>query len=90
MIRYALACDEGHGFEAWFGSAEAYDEQADAGDEPSPGLECAGMLAVASGSSTAAAVTAAAPDAADAAIAAMCRRRPARHAAAADWRDGAP
>lgn len=30
MIRYALACEEGHGFEAWFGSAESYDEQAEA------------------------------------------------------------
>jgi hypothetical protein len=30
MIRYALACEGGHGFEAWFGSARAYDEQAEA------------------------------------------------------------
>ena len=30
MIRYALACEEGHGFEAWFRSADAYDEQAEA------------------------------------------------------------
>jgi hypothetical protein len=30
MIRYALACAEGHGFEAWFGSASSYDEQAEA------------------------------------------------------------
>jgi hypothetical protein len=29
MIRYALACDEGHGFDAWFGSSQAYDEQAE-------------------------------------------------------------
>jgi hypothetical protein len=28
MIRYALTCEEGHGFDAWFGSADAYDEQA--------------------------------------------------------------
>jgi hypothetical protein len=28
MICYALTCDEGHGFEAWFGSSEAYDRQA--------------------------------------------------------------
>ena len=28
MIRYALACEQGHGFEAWFGSSTAYDEQA--------------------------------------------------------------
>jgi hypothetical protein len=30
MIRYALACEEGHGFEAWFGSAASYDGQAEA------------------------------------------------------------
>jgi hypothetical protein len=30
MIRYALACDEGHGFDAWFGSAASYDEQVEA------------------------------------------------------------
>ena len=30
MIRYALACEEGHGFDAWFGSADSYDEQAEA------------------------------------------------------------
>ena len=29
MIRYALACREGHGFDAWFGSADAYDERAE-------------------------------------------------------------
>lgn len=28
MIRYQLKCGEGHGFEAWFGSAAAYDDQA--------------------------------------------------------------
>jgi hypothetical protein len=28
MIRYALRCDHGHGFEAWFGSSVAYDDQA--------------------------------------------------------------
>jgi len=27
MIKYALACDEGHGFESWFPSSDAYDEQ---------------------------------------------------------------
>ena len=27
MIRYALACEEGHGFDAWFGSAASYEEQ---------------------------------------------------------------
>jgi hypothetical protein len=30
MIRYALTCEEGHGFEAWFGSADTYDEQVEA------------------------------------------------------------
>lgn len=28
MIRYALRCVDGHGFEAWFASSSAYDEQA--------------------------------------------------------------
>lgn len=28
MIRYALACDQGHPFEAWFGSSGDYDDQA--------------------------------------------------------------
>jgi len=28
MIRYALACGDGHEFEAWFGSSGDYDEQA--------------------------------------------------------------
>jgi hypothetical protein len=27
MIKYALACPEGHEFESWFPSSEAYDEQ---------------------------------------------------------------
>ncbi|KQT90338.1 DUF1178 family protein [Methylobacterium sp. Leaf466] len=27
MIRYTLACEAGHGFESWFPSSEAYDEQ---------------------------------------------------------------
>lgn len=31
MIRYALRCACGHGFEAWFASAAAYDRQAEAG-----------------------------------------------------------
>ncbi|MDP3174494.1 MAG: DUF1178 family protein [Phenylobacterium sp.] len=31
MIRYALACAHGHGFEGWFGSSEAYDEQVASG-----------------------------------------------------------
>jgi hypothetical protein len=28
VIRYALACDHGHPFEAWFGSSSDYDDQA--------------------------------------------------------------
>ena len=28
MIRYALRCDHGHGFEAWFGTSADYDDQA--------------------------------------------------------------
>lgn len=28
MIRYALQCEEGHGFEAWFGASADYDDQA--------------------------------------------------------------
>lgn len=28
MIRYALQCDHGHGFEAWFGGSSDYDGQA--------------------------------------------------------------
>ncbi|HVY58261.1 MAG TPA: DUF1178 family protein [Xanthobacteraceae bacterium] len=28
MIRYALACEQGHTFESWFANSAAYDEQA--------------------------------------------------------------
>lgn len=28
MIRYALQCDDGHGFEAWFSASADYEEQA--------------------------------------------------------------
>jgi hypothetical protein len=28
MIRYALVCDHGHGFESWFADSAAYDKQA--------------------------------------------------------------
>lgn len=31
MIRYALHCDDGHGFESWFRDSDAYDSQAKAG-----------------------------------------------------------
>ncbi|MFZ0610086.1 MAG: DUF1178 family protein [Xanthobacteraceae bacterium] len=27
MIRYALSCDQGHGFESWFSNSAAYDKQ---------------------------------------------------------------
>ena len=31
MIRYALVCEHDHGFEGWFGSSTAYDDQAGRG-----------------------------------------------------------
>ena len=31
MIRYALACANGHAYEAWFGSSADYDDQAERG-----------------------------------------------------------
>jgi hypothetical protein len=31
MVRYSLACAEGHGFESWFASATAYDDLASRG-----------------------------------------------------------
>lgn len=31
MIRYALSCDQDHGFEAWFSSSADYDDQAERG-----------------------------------------------------------
>ena len=31
MIRYALACDNGHAFDSWFQNSAAYDKQAKAG-----------------------------------------------------------
>jgi hypothetical protein len=30
MIRFALTCDRGHDFDAWFGSGDSYDEQIEA------------------------------------------------------------
>lgn len=30
MIRFALICDRGHDFDAWFGSGDTYDEQIEA------------------------------------------------------------
>ena len=31
MIKYALACEQGHEFESWFPSGDAYDSQAKRG-----------------------------------------------------------
>ena len=31
MIRFALTCHQGHGFDAWFSSGDSYDEQIEAG-----------------------------------------------------------
>jgi hypothetical protein len=31
VIRYALACDQGHAFESWFHNSDAYDQQAKRG-----------------------------------------------------------
>lgn len=36
MIRYALKCPDGHGFESWFQSASAYDALATAGHVSCP------------------------------------------------------
>ena len=36
MIRYALKCGDGHGFESWFGSAEAFDKLTRAGQVSCP------------------------------------------------------
>lgn len=36
MIRYRLNCNEGHEFEAWFGSSAAYDRQARKGQVECP------------------------------------------------------
>lgn len=43
MICYALACEAGHGFDAWFGSAQAYDDQAGAKSIACP---CCGSVRV--------------------------------------------
>jgi hypothetical protein len=31
MIRFALQCDQGHSFDAWFSSGDSYEEQIEAG-----------------------------------------------------------
>jgi len=36
MIRYALKCETGHAFEAWFSSSADYDDQAGAGQVECP------------------------------------------------------
>jgi hypothetical protein len=36
MIRYALRCDSDHGFDSWFGSADAYDRLRAAGHVACP------------------------------------------------------
>jgi hypothetical protein len=43
MIRYALICDQGHAFDAWFGSGAAYEDQARAHKVLCP---CCGSVAV--------------------------------------------
>ena len=43
MIRFALTCDQGHGFDAWFGSGGSYDEQIEARAVTCP---CCGSAAV--------------------------------------------
>jgi hypothetical protein len=43
MIRYALSCAEGHDFEAWFGSSEAFDRQAEARSIACPVCGSAGI-----------------------------------------------
>ncbi|HAH65907.1 MAG TPA: DUF1178 domain-containing protein [Rhizobiales bacterium] len=43
MIRYALTCDKGHGFEAWFGSGSDYDVQVEAGAVTCPACGSAGV-----------------------------------------------
>jgi hypothetical protein len=37
MIRFALICDHGHDFDAWFGSGDSYDEQIEARAVRCPG-----------------------------------------------------
>ena len=39
MIRYALACDEGHAFERWFAKSATYDRQVKARARQLSGLQ---------------------------------------------------
>jgi hypothetical protein len=41
MIRYALVCDQGHDFEAWFGASTDFDDQASRGLLACPVCACA-------------------------------------------------
>jgi hypothetical protein len=43
VIRYALSCDQGHEFDAWFASGDAYDDQARDGEIDCP---CCGSATV--------------------------------------------
>jgi hypothetical protein len=43
VIRYALSCDQGHEFDGWFVSGDAYDDQARDGEIVCP---CCGSAAV--------------------------------------------
>lgn len=43
MIRYALSCDGGHAFEAWFQSADAFDKLESAGMVTCPDCNSAGI-----------------------------------------------
>lgn len=43
MIRFALLCDQDHGFDAWFASGDAYEDQVKARAVPCP---CCGSRAV--------------------------------------------
>ena len=43
MIRFALTCDHGHAFDAWFGSGDSYDEQIEARAVACP---CCGSIEV--------------------------------------------
>jgi hypothetical protein len=43
VIRYALSCDQGHEFDGWFATGDAYDDQARDGEIVCP---CCGSAAV--------------------------------------------
>ena len=64
MIRYALACDRAHEFEAWFGSSSDYDYQADRGLVECPFCGSRGVTKQIMAPSVAGTKKSAAPDAA--------------------------